>query len=851
MPRYTQWHHKRGDVVNAPGWLVDAGQKLLGRLAERRRLSGVKTMGATQTFPDGSRVRAMWFGDVPIVELYPATPTSQQLEEGFMEGFIVRPDSQNGATSPEESFLVMQPTTTTYFYDAPLLPSGSTDYVARLTSVDSSGKALFKDADVHPTKPYVANSLMSSGNIDWRNADETLLCTWFGPLCRYYGTWAGTPFAAAFVMFHGQVLFDCTALPGTLFPELDGQTLATDYGGATGVVTGACITTEAERGQVLLVFVRFGGQGSGFRVDYLVSVQVTSDDTRAVAGARASTWTLAAADGGGVVGNPIVRMVNIIDAATGDVGHPWFFNQAATQARCIRPQFLAGNVVECIVSLADGVWTYSEDVHAAGVVTTTTTTSDFDSTDASTVNFDVYTAVLPTGTCSPLHEISAGTTTSVAHVMAKDAEPGSSAIDPACYLGISTSGSVSEVRDADDVWTITAVDFRDNVPVYAYGRAHTYTSTATWSAEFTSYSYVNTMSVSGAWGSDFFVTETTDAASEYDRSDNFSLTGFLSGIKTDWITIETAESITSTKSGSRALTTHFDIEHRYNWNSGICGYDPTPDTVSTHNTASYVRGGNYSKTEYGERFYLLYLDLRFKWLSCRIDKSTITTSFPAFTDTTSLDSTENLNASQTTTVLTAYYVMLDADTLAATTAVKTPVVTSGYPGGIPTGFPMQYVPNPIGLLFAPGPPLIGYTGYGNWNGSVFTAPYGTPPIIDVPSLVGSCAADTAAMLPVVTTTTEYSFGTDYLFGPEPDSFFWAVITDRPGPPPGIFLYNHYGSWCSYKGHYAFSQAMPNGAPATAHYAYGIDWGNMRHMTNNDVNPTQFFHPISVLPRVKY
>ena len=101
MPRFTSPHHKAGDFLDAPEWLVDEGRKLLGYLDQQRRVSGVKTISQTRDFPDGSQVTAAFFGDVPKVTYRFSPPESGEKVEETIE--VRQPTKRSASVSALES----------------------------------------------------------------------------------------------------------------------------------------------------------------------------------------------------------------------------------------------------------------------------------------------------------------------------------------------------------------------------------------------------------------------------------------------------------------------------------------------------------------------------------------------------------------------------------------------------------------------------------------------------------------------------------------------------------------------------------------------------------------------------
>lgn len=125
--RYPFWHKKRGDGPIAPA-LINLGKKLLARLDEQRRLSGVKTLQAQASLPDGSIVRAAFYDGVPLVDYQPALSAASGLTplcSLFMDSGILDLGTNTAAS------VTLPPT----FADAaPTLYSGASAEVAGTTA---------------------------------------------------------------------------------------------------------------------------------------------------------------------------------------------------------------------------------------------------------------------------------------------------------------------------------------------------------------------------------------------------------------------------------------------------------------------------------------------------------------------------------------------------------------------------------------------------------------------------------------------------------------------------------------------------------------------------------------------
>lgn len=77
--RHHTWRRLRGDSGRPD--LAQYGNKLLGYLAEQRRMGGSKSQTITRQLPDGSVVRARYVGDQPVIEISTAPAPPGGIEE--------------------------------------------------------------------------------------------------------------------------------------------------------------------------------------------------------------------------------------------------------------------------------------------------------------------------------------------------------------------------------------------------------------------------------------------------------------------------------------------------------------------------------------------------------------------------------------------------------------------------------------------------------------------------------------------------------------------------------------------------------------------------------------------------
>lgn len=199
MPRYDGWRVLRGDTDRQD--LLDLGKKLLGYLAEQRRLSGVKTMQVIRQTPDGSLVRARFAYDIPIIEVIAAPrPPPDVPTEPDATGFVVTATTSAlpsgvDATYPQQ---ILKPSWTTFFKNKVIAA-----YKAFSGKKGTYG-ARFNDG------------VRYAGNIDWRDADGVRI-NYYGPTLRYWYDLYRKPDAqyGRWVFLNGAILLDidayCTA----------------------------------------------------------------------------------------------------------------------------------------------------------------------------------------------------------------------------------------------------------------------------------------------------------------------------------------------------------------------------------------------------------------------------------------------------------------------------------------------------------------------------------------------------------------------------------------------------------------------------------------------------------------
>lgn len=236
--RHTGWMRWRGDKTGLGQYDGDA-RKLLGSLEQRLKLGGITTGALRRTLADGAVLDVAVFNGQPVVRVSPPVAPGSELPEPSpqavqLQGFTVRPDGAGAADLDELLLVPGSPNDEgerpwlSLFYDAAHTPDPAPDGPRGNYGANPLGKPVFPDG------------IGISGNLDWRNADESLVVTFFGPEDRYFqqvvarniparGTSLpnfNTPFSTL-VMINGEVVLDHADHP--------------TYNQGNEVVLGACI----------------------------------------------------------------------------------------------------------------------------------------------------------------------------------------------------------------------------------------------------------------------------------------------------------------------------------------------------------------------------------------------------------------------------------------------------------------------------------------------------------------------------------------------------------------------------------------------------------------------------------
>jgi hypothetical protein len=450
MGRYDQWRGLRGDTDRPE--LIDAGKKLLGYLAEQRKLSGVKTLFCSRTLADGSVVRARFIGDIPTVEVLAAgSRIAGGVETTVLQGFVTKPRLFSYTPDDEgvdeygalaQNLLVHNSSGwKTLYFDASYVPGGA--------QVDG----YYEFTPQHNT--LFTDGLPEGGAIDWKDLDGAVSVNWAGPPTRAIGS---TRYDTK-VFHNGRLLWDHQEEVGA------------------GAVIGACL--RSFNGTTYLVYASFTPTVTGI-VFQRVAVDKehegfkwVPDDTpllrwprlKAVAGTHEVLHTVASTG--------VDRRMHVA------------FNQSATEARFIKQIGLtsAGGGTrfrydEVIVDLADLDAVTSE----VGI------SVDYDNYETNAVDASLVPNFLncprcETNTGTPPPAVPDGT---YSYIDASDFTLYPAVFPPPGnpdYLAIPESITNDISRPGSDPFPVV-VEYEDDVPVYLYYQAPAYTATANYELSF-------------------------------------------------------------------------------------------------------------------------------------------------------------------------------------------------------------------------------------------------------------------------------------------------------------------------------------------------------------------------------
>lgn len=584
--RYAGWRKLKGDTDRPD--LLDVGKRLLGFLDNQRKLSGVPTMGQQVTLPDGSVVWARWLGDQPEILIReggakPAPP--------ILEGLVVRPSEVGGQQmNVSKNHVIIDRRLRPYFFDAAQIPPGF--------SGDSFANT-FPDGVRH------------YGMVDWRNRDETVAVTFYGPENRYFYTSGGYFPFDGYVFFKGSLLLD-------LYDDISTPTTYTE-------IRGACIVAGPA---LLAVARRYVGSDINERLikyPLQIPVAVKAEDWK-----RAPKLEIVPNIDGAVEGQ-ILSEWTLTDTSFASE-HPWHFNQAGTEARCI----LAN---QSDLMFREHVLTVGDQAVGPSIAVARTVTVPRTATASGSSYSGIY---------RPLSFLTAGT-----GYMSYTANPdgsytytgwdyggvGPPSQQPTMMYGYPgpasaslTSGTITESETPSVQWIDIAVDYRNNVPVYAQGRAPSYSYAAT-AQNSVSGEYEAVTSFNGATfgffvsgGTGYWKTAmdgscTTTWTYAHSVSENADSTRVIGGLKTDWIELVSATVVKDvySESGFAAGSATIDAYQDDMTGTTATGsggaappgteifFEPTTQVL---NSAAYSCSSSSVRTTTTTKYKLAYLDLR-------------------------------------------------------------------------------------------------------------------------------------------------------------------------------------------------------------------------------------------------
>ncbi len=444
MARYDQWRRLSGDT-DEPA-LFDFGKKLLGEVAEQRRLSGVETLTMVRKLPDGSVIRAGFQGGHPFIDVAAGGEKKPGIIEAVIQGLVTAPRTFASPTA-----FAAHPEAMLDNHGVPLDIDGNQPWASLLYS---RYKTVYKAG------------LDKCGTVDWRNADESISVNWGRRRSRYWGGnvsdgGMGDPGAGAVascVYHNGAVIFDAYDLAGAHFGRW---------------IAGACM--KGSKLFVMVLELRAGGYffrlvKASAKPDPKVGPQNVRYPARYKKCSAASMTVLAEQ------AHPVSVSVAFFPAFN--------FNQACTEARSIDVRFDGGftflKVIETVFNFADlDDITAVNNTLATNITVTSTTTITYPEVRPNAFYRETarleYPPGAPIGTWSGLAPVTwVGTETKEREVTRFGAG------SPAYYDLLWADANQRDFLPLAGVYTQTtvcshteypcAVDYIDNVPVYAHFR---------------------------------------------------------------------------------------------------------------------------------------------------------------------------------------------------------------------------------------------------------------------------------------------------------------------------------------------------------------------------------------------
>lgn len=853
MKRFTDWHHLtlRGDKAVAARYVAE-GRKYLGYVNEQLAVAGTFQQTFRRRTPEGVEFVARIAGEVASLTIDARRYDAARAEALTLDGFVVQTDPLT-----ERAQVLLQPATTRadawrrFFYDGSVVHPPIAG--ARMGVYGAPGGVKVYQ---HDPLDDVPNGLQLAGNLDWRNADESLSVSIEGPATRYFGDRnSGTVFGTK-VYCKGQMLLDLAEVEGVVF------------GVAGGRLTGAAIRGG---GGLKLVFTAAYGSPDPYEVEYVGAVPLRP--RAAVPGqppARAVYFEPIASD---TVGLVALAGPHTIGTLHGYV-HPWIFNQSGTQARRIRweqadPAYAHEDVLDLADLAAVGFTTLS---HAWPVRTSLTGYT----ARSGRKQYDLYTG--------PRMNASGGIYDTDRWVLV-DGGPAdgiSSTTDGAvpahAYLNAGYTWVNTSSWDSSP-WVRAAVDFVDDAPVYADLRLPDVAETQTFARTRTlSSNHVLSNAVSTDPPLPFQPRNFTyDISGDYtlDINATFDVTRVTveSGLRTPWATIECGENQVIEASHDRGFTGSYAA-------TGATAqlYDGDPDTwdlrwhmkqaadvasLSCNETMAV----DYTRTDTltSQVLKVGFLDLRYGWLVYGIETTTSTTTGTGAR-------TDSASAADVAPAATGDECILNLQMSPGMPGLGGSVTVAGET--VRTAKLYTTLTGLVGTLNSPAvlaesvelevetssssvttPDAISRTGNSaqidagaepeNWGVGADVAPE-TPPTVGAPS-TDDLPADTSTLAETGLGGPPDELG-DYLYGGSGMNCPWVQTT-----PGGERLW---GAWQTYRGKYCFSQAWPLAAGGAENWlAAGGRYAGATATPSAfapsalaDVPTNTRLHPVWVLPK---
>lgn len=577
MAKHVDWRRVRGGASDAEARSL--GDKLLGYLADIRRLSGVKTQTITRTMDDGTVVRARWLGDQPVVDITPGPPGKGKIEGTMLSGFVTRPRQEDDQDYfGDKAHQIVRPKTDGYgvgYFDASYVPADTTA---------ATYSAPFPEGLKH------------FGITDWRNQDQTVCVTWSGGIER---SLQPRPNTDTFIFHNGEVLLDH----------------ATIVGRTSDRILGACVQEAVGASWLYWVSTPFSDPVTLrlWRAPVLPKDSADRLKELELPSTRAPRWAVIDPDAVEVLQDiPLENAFADFTTLFNRIG-VFAFNQSATEGRVIYECYSDVDqremrYTELVVDLAENTAT-----HTLRAVLTTTTTKEYTYSTVRAALKKVRTkAIDPLWDPFAAPGDSSATFTEDETVISMQGSPETNVLLLEGSATMDVSPSVTDIP--------IFVDYQDDVPVYLYWTPLSMTGTCTRNATF-SYSQP-TLSQSFDWHYVSSGDPANTAHAQYDEEEQTDSSldivtsttvtgGRLYAVDKDTVTWWSFDYAGGTEASLTAATTETLTQHStddlvgYSGGSNIFDYAlDTSGTYSASRTGTAV--STYTSLD------LWHLDLRYR-----------------------------------------------------------------------------------------------------------------------------------------------------------------------------------------------------------------------------------------------